>query len=459
MSEEVQVKDKVQEKGSEEPRQPYSYDELKDALENDPALRSEFMKNEDKFITVSESEKSAEKVSDERKDEPSEDAVSVLVKPSWLGSYGKNRKPDEAIQEMAKGNSEKDKTINYFKDEKIPGLETELQRANEERASLKKQISDFEKNPVVGGDKKTDKPAAKEVVIPDLPEGDDMFLTEEGQKKFRDHLAATNADRDNLRNKVDLLEKKIGDVNKKTETVVQEKVAKDGITLEFEAVNDFRKDNPTFFKKEGRETREIEKDYISFMKDLASVKGVSAFAKDGKGYFSKEASDALSSVLDENSQEGKSLREKLQERNIGLPDDFGELQLVYAVRDIRSKKYEKNSSGEFVPITYSEAFKIYRGSNGNQDKKMILDARKQGHEDLQKAIDEKNDKFAKETPSKGGANPINVESFPTETFMKLVNKGARQRTSEEDDILRTLMKAKQFPDSEIQAVLKKPTDL
>lgn len=452
---EVQTKDKAHAAGSEEPRGAYTYDELKSALETDPALRAEFMQNEDKFITVSDNPPAAEpKPQGNGNAQPGGDeAVSVLVKPSWLGSYAKNRKPDEAIQEMAKGNVEKDKTITFFKDEKIPALETELQKANEERATLKQQIADFEKKLQDAGGKPAEKPETKEVKIPDLPE-DDLFYTEEGQKKIKDYLVAINQDRDNLRNELKSITEKVGDIEQKTETVAQDRQAKDAVKMEFEAIDNFRKENPAVFKS-ARNAQDIEKDYVGFMKDMASVQGIEAFAKDGSGRFSKEASDALHAVIDENSEDGKAIREKLQERNIKLPDDFGELQMVYAIRDIRSQTFEKNASGEAVPIPYNKAFKIYQGSNGDELKKMLLDARKDGHENFQKAVDERK-RFAKETPLKGGAGPIDVDNYPTEQFFKLIEKGAAARTDEEDDILRHILKAKNLSDNEIDRMLAKP---
>jgi len=117
-------------------------------------------------------------------EKPAAKKVTLEVTDDLLGSYATGRATGPAILEALKGNKEKDKTILFLKNEKLPSIQTELANANNVANDLRKAMADLEKKkaePAPAPRAKLERPE-----IPDVEIGDEDDITDEAnQKKIR----------------------------------------------------------------------------------------------------------------------------------------------------------------------------------------------------------------------------------------------------------------------------------
>lgn len=431
---------------------------LSEEVAKNPELQEEVLKDADSFIkklsgeleTPPEPDKPAESKPEEtppetKPEEKLKEKLSVEVDPETLGTY-------KDVEAMSKGNKEKDLTIDFFKKEKIPGLEQRLAQAEQERQSLKKEIEEFKKA-------KTEKKAIppkvdiKEIKVPEPKDGD--YITDEDyHKNLRQSLVESIEQnksllsiRDEMKNEIESLKSGIEEIKTSTETEHAKSQRQNQIDTEFDEIDRLRKRNEVFEYK--RSIEDIENDYMEFLENLKIAADVKEPVLDKNGNFSPEIAGAVSTYNDE--KKGEDLRKKCESKGIKLPDDFKELNTVYGIRKIRNEMAERDpATGEYKPISYERAFKLYQSENTSLED-IKLQERKAGHEAYEKAVNKSKD-FAKETPPASGAPPFDISKYTQpqlETMVReLVAKG-EQRTEPETITLKEILKAAQMSEKEI----------
>lgn len=446
---EVQVLEgKVQDK-DKEPEIFSSVEELEKAFEKNSELREEFIHDEKGFIekhTKGKPKEDSPKKESVEKDEIVEtkkvDINAFEVDEDLLGTYAKDRTPENAVMEALKGNAEKDRTINRNK-VKVQELQDDLDVAKNETSVLRQQIEESKKKPA-----KVEKVEIANIEIPELPDDVDMF-TEEGQKVYKDHLKAVRKSNESLKEQVKSIASSVNNFDEEMTSV------KNDVIVEKENVARTKALRTEYTQIDelgitSRPAKEIEADYVDFMETLHKIVGSKNPLYNQNGGFSKEVSDALvlySEPEKQQSDKGNELRVHLARLGRTLPNDFDGLTKIYQIRDLRNKY--RDSTGNFM--SYEVAQKLYEVDTVG-DK--IIKAKSDINAKKQKALNNRKE-YAKETPTKGGPSKVDPQDYPKQQIENILSKASSTRTPEETEFATTWMKAMGFPESEIETLTKK----
>lgn len=460
------------------------FDELKKLMESDSDFAAQVLKDLDAMETMAKEPPVLEGVPEESpasdpevvvvdekatNDDPvavkpevvnDDEVFTVKVKPEWLGTYAKNRSPDEAVQEMHKGVIEKDRTIDFLRKEKIPTLESSVRTFQTENLSLKAELERYKNNQVKPVEQQ-DEVKKVEVAIPtipsfpEIPSGEDAFDEDKvaNYKKLLAEretaiLAASEAKikiaalenkqeiervRNEFRGEIDGLKQ---EQQSKT-SFDNQKVA---VKNEYSEIEDFRKRYPSIFAGD-RTVQEIEGDFIKYMEDIALVSGINGgiYKDDGRS-IRDEVRNAIQIHQDITNKDGEELRSRATERGISVPGDMDVLNRVYAVRGIRKQYGTRSDSGEFIPIDWDAALAI---AKTQKNPLLIEDEKFQSQVEMQnkrdKAIQNRKS-FANETKVGEGQGHLDIANFPMQQFNALMSKDSKSWSETEKDTLRQIAK-------------------
>lgn len=455
--------------------------EIVKAMEADPALAAEFIAAEkagkiDDFVTkhkkpdadpaadpAASHAKTEEKPKEKAPVETPDEEITVKVHRKDLGTYLKNRKPEEAVLEAVKGKAEADKTIDFLRTERVPKLETELGAAVQENKSLKQQLAEY-------GARKAEEakrppaappPPSTDIVIPaDLPDGD--LLEPEYQKQVAAHLKAMTAATKALLARDATREQEITALKgglKKAEdevgSVKQEFIKAGAEGDEDDEIVRMRKRNPDIFVSD-RSEADIRKDYSHFLENLRVVAGVKEPVLDDKGQFGAGIVSAFNQFYAQDDA-GKALREKCDARNVKPPDDLADLTKIEKVQAIRKQYGVFNTrTGQYDPLPYEEALQKYVAGDATLSD-IRIKARAEGQSDYEKALAKRGEK-AHEVKATDSADPadlagITLEDFQTRHVKYLEAVKAGKAMPEERAILESICKLKGMPAAEITRIL------
>ena len=467
------------------------FDELKKLMESDSDFAAQVLKDldamesgtinppvvEEKEEVVSEEVKT--EVIDEQKpvvvDEVKSDdeVVTVKVKPEWLGTYAKNRSPDEAVQEMHKGVIEKDRTIDFLRKEKIPTLENSVRSFQTENLSLKAELERYKNNqskPVEQQDevKKVEVVVPEVPKLPEMPSGEDAFDEEKvaNYKKLLSERETAISAANEAKIKLAALENRQeidrvrAELRGEIDSVKQAQQSKDSfdsqkvaVKNEYSEIEDFRKRYPSIFAGD-RTVQEIEGDFIKYMEDIALVSGINGgiYKDDGRS-IRDEVRNAIQVHQDISNKDGEDLRARASERGISVPSDMDVLNRVYAVRGIRKQYGTRSDSGEFIPIDWDAALAI---AKTQKNPLLIEDEKFQSQVEMQnkrdKAIQNRKS-FANETKVGEGQGHLDIANFPMQQFNALMSKDSKSWSETEKDTLRQIAKHFNMKPEELNPVL------
>lgn len=444
--EKVQVKDESAGQGGSgtegAEKTQYTMDELAKALEENPELRDSFIEDEETFLEshlkkTEEKEESEPKkdASEEKSDEQSEDVpkeVQVTIDKEWLSTYGKNRKPEEAIKEMSKGNAEKDKTIDFFKTQKVPKLESDLEKVRSSEASLKKQIEEFNKQKKE--ESKVEIPKIKAVDLDD----EDLFLSDEGQKKFKESYAGLAKTVEAMAEKIKTLETPAAPA-KETEAKVE--TAEDAeYRKEYAEIDSFLS-----WKKDEFGTvapmELMESDYLDFVGNLAKTAGIDGPIQDKDGAFTPKVQQAMKTYLDVDSDQGKEARKAMAANNMPLLDEgqYNTLSKVYKVRELKTQ----------LGVPYEVALELFNARNRPSEDELKLQGNIEGHKQMAKAKSNR-EQFVKQTPTTSEGGDTEILNMPVAQFNKLMARDPKEWTDQEKHTIKSIYKQNGVPDEEIK---------
>lgn len=380
--------------------------------------------------------------------------VVAKINPDWLTTYlTPERTPEEAVQELAKGKAEADKTILFFKDHKLPLVERERDDFKQENLSLRQQIAGFnrkreEEAKMAPVSPPTATAIEPDEVIPELPEDFDPL--------DKDHVEI-------LVKRQAALDKKIARLTRPeppkpvveipaaiAPTIPSPQQKVNTLEREFQELRALQK-APEF--SEFFDTKEdiavLNQKYDRFFQDLAQANGVRSVI-DVNGRYVPEATQIADAYLNPNNQRHAEIRARADSLGLKPPEETDKLLKIIQVRSLR-QGYQRAGSQE--NISYEEAAKLFRGSNPHLFKSEKIANAVADAERRSKAIENRN-QFAKEPRANDGADPTQQNHAATTRFQELVQKGPKHLTEQERAEFRDVAKTLQFGDTEIAAWLK-----
>jgi len=436
---EVLEKDKGVESAEKEIVRTYeTLDALKAAVKSDPAIRDDYLSNGDKYSIAEKTEEPKAETPSPAEPTLSKRKVTLEVDDEMLGTYGKNREADAAILEALKGNKEKDKTIDFFKNEKLPTVERELQEARTVAAGLKKQIAEYEAKKMELSVKKVEKTNFSD--FPEFKDDESILDDETGPKilKALKNLKEYQTHISGLESKIEALEGSITTAAKARERDAASEAANRQLQEEFQEIDRVVETHAEALGK-ARSFKSMQDDYVGFMDNLKSISGIDGPLFDEAGAFRKEVQDRYR-IYHEESDSGKALREICKAKGIGLPQDFDVLSRIYAIRGIRNNHFERGSDGNPVPISYDKAIRLYQSENPEK-KLAVSDSTRQMSEIEKRARAAENLNKTSELPAEGGA-VVDIENYPREKFMAQMKKPVDEWTDFEVNLFKQVAKTR-----------------
>lgn len=441
-----------------------------------------------------EDKKPEEKPSDEK---PAETLVSLdgqKIKPEWLGTYKTDERSfAEAIEQMHKGNLEKDKTIEYYKFDKTVKLQKERDEAVSKMDSLYSELKELkEKLSATPSQPKEEKPVEKEekVELPEAPkmptppsalDGDDLYDDDKvkaNKEAFDNYLKAIekyNEDKDvyqqalrkhdiqeaarqateKAQSRISELESKVGGWEKEKAQEAEAKketAASEVVQREYEMIEEMRSQHADVLGT-GRPISRIEADYVEFLDNLATIAdvtgGIYQRDADGNTRIKTEITNALNAYLNPASPMGNRLREAASQKGISLPEDYSTLRKVYDIRKIRNSRATV-VNGRYEPITYEEAFEFARMKDPTLNPKQVEKEKRDevlDEHNRRERASQKQGEFAVEPPSSSsGAKPA-VDNISLEDFNKALTKPVAARTPDDIKLLWAVVEDKKVEPS------------
>ena len=406
-----------------------SQEALSEALANNSALGNDFLVNGDKYQISPKVDDSKDESPQESNPEESEakkmEKVTLEVSQDDLGTYGKNRTTDEAIIEALKGNKEKDKTIEFLKDNKLPMLEKDLETSRSSELNLKKQLAEFEQMKKDGKIKSVEKPVLTD--LPDLKDEED-FYDEANQKKIKDAIAS-QAD---VKAYIEKLEGQVANQSSSPASTNDNA---------FEEVDTFMQSTLGSTRK----FKDMQDDYLHFMDNLRIVAGVNAPLMDESGGFSPEI-QGLYQTFHSEGEAGDQLRAKAQGKAV-KPADFSVLSKVYDIQALRNNHFERDTEGIPVPISYEKALRLYEMNNPPvvEEKKAVPQESSPSTSltDIERKAKaaENVANSSREVPV-GTGGDVDIDNYPTDKFFAQMEKPVGKWTDHEVELFKRVAKSK-----------------
>ena len=416
-----------------------TFDALKTAFTKDRELQKEFVAIQSDDAKVEEFLKThvvpkdggaqvaqPARVSTEPPDE--EIVFTGKLKKSDFGTYLTNRKPEEAIAEMAKGNREKDATIEFLKREKLPNLESELAKEKQTREQIEREAKTFKEQLEAFKSKQAAAPAREKIEPVDLTDID--FLDEAGQKKAKDIIAAQQkaladslAREEVLEGKISDIEARITNVSQSVETAGKEREIENRVEQQYGEIDNVRARHRDLFTS-NRSVGDIEDDYLDFCRNLHAIAGCKGPLQDANGQFTPEARQAYDLYHDE--EKGKALKAECDKRGVKLPEDMDDLLVTYRINAIKNEYAKRDpATGQYQPIPFDEALERYALSLETPEQRKLRDI-KAGHDQYEKAVQNRAG-FAKEIPATAASAPVDMSKVGLDEFQALIHEYHNQK--------------------------------
>lgn len=397
-------------------------DDILKAFDTDPALRDEFLEAESKGLVkdfiAKYTDVAPEKTDDSDKANPSQEEkpkeatpdkvddeeVEFKVKKSRLGTYIKNtEKPEEAIEKLIRGKEEADTFIDFTKKVKIPQLTAENEKLKSDVASLKKEFDLYKSKKDLTPQEEVKFSELKNIELPT----EDEFTLEPAKaiEKFKtafDTVQSVIKDRDLLVKMVKETKEQVTNLSTKFTQKEEEDIQTNAkreqqnyAAREFSEIDTLvsSKQFKETFGETQRSVKQIQDDYLEFVRDFASLNGVKEPLVNGK--IIPEVLTILGDYLNEGSPNNAKLKEAADKNGIKLPEDYPILQTVYEIRDVKSKH---------PTLDYTDASLLYlQHKNPNMLREAKVEGAKEAFAAKARALANRQG-HAKETPPGEGGN-------------------------------------------------------
>jgi len=393
-----------------------------------------------------------------------DEEVTIKVRPSDLKTYLKNRTVEEAVREALKGKDEADKTIDFFKVHKVPSLERQLNAERATTTSLRKEIEEWRRKAERAPSAPAQPPqpqAESEIALPEIPEiSDDIDMFDpDDQKKV---LGAVKTIPKLLEAIKDLKSRKPEPPAAPPEPEHREpegsrQQANTGSVTDEYAEIRMLQANPEFADVFGTSTdiADLDSQYFNFVKNMATAAGISSFV-DESGRWTDQVRRAIALYNDQNSSEGKTLRELCERNAIKPPEEMEALTRIYRVRSLRSDYARRGETGEAKPIEYEDAARFFVANNPSVRRQKTAQDQVAEQERIARAIANRN-QYSREPPASSGADQSRIEDLPMERFNALVKKDRKSYTAEETELVKRVLKeGAQMSESEIESWFRSP---
>jgi hypothetical protein len=456
---EVQLKDESQVKP--EVQVFTNMKEIETALAGDPMLQEEFRTDEKGFFerhykppedngkntetdsptkpdeaTGDSVQKKDAEVEPEAEDEDEE--VTVKISKKLLGDYAKNRSPEEAIAELAKGKDKANKYIKYLTEEGIREKEEEIEKLMAENRGLQLKIKEFSEKPAK---------EAKQVDVPDVDIDGELqeidLYSDDGQTKIKNIFKKMAGAANELKKSNSALVNQVQSLEKEMREAPKGDTANSAVYREFEEINRFARRHNDVFGLE-RDIEDIQEDFYEFSNNLAIAAGVKETRKPN-GDWAEEMVKAFDAYSNKDSKEGEILRERLETSGVKLPEDYDGYAALMSIRSIKNSR----------KIPYDEAFAIFKDKY--KDKFNLGEKKNDKHlkdrvEREARALQNR-EKAARETSAKDDSGNIDEYKMTIETAKELLDIPVKKRTAEQMDLLRKTFKRAGYSDSQTEYYL------
>jgi hypothetical protein len=370
-----------------------------------------------------------------------EEEVVLRVKKSDLGTYATGRSTVDAVREKLRGKDEADKTIEFFKNEKLPRLESRAISAENQAAtfvsenkSLKNQIQEYEarlKN--LSGDSGIE-----------LPEEIDFFDP--------DHQELTKKVLEDYRSKR-LASKNVQPQPQKTEPEAKPPAAPDNPTQsekpqqdeakEFDDLRNLQR-NPDYseFFQTKTDIQALNNSYLQFTIDLAKTCGIQN-PYDANGQLTPETRSVLADYFEPKSTRGDRIRTAANRESVAPPEELPALQRVLLYHQVRSTMGTRRPDGTMAPLSESDAVNLLRVKYPNlfETKKNPVNTRIDEIDARSRAIEDRKAR-AVEVPTSAGADVTDLNAMPLSEFNRLMKKPRAQYTPAEQTLMKKLLMEK-----------------
>lgn len=400
---------------------------------------------------------------------PGEDEeITITIKKSLLGTYIKNREPEEAIVEMHKGITERDKFIEFLRNNKLPVLEQELELTKSQLASFKQEAA--RKATSQSADKSSEYDAASgDEDDLQLPEELDLFDPEQTQKVAKI-----------LRKQTEIIKKLSKGEFPQPQAAAQAgpqgpQPGMNPAELEAAQVRMLTK-NPQFaqhFAGMQRDVLDIEKDFLNFCQDIALLNGHNGLITDQNGRIIPAIAEMVTLYQDSSNAAGDAIRARAQAAGIKLPDDMQYLNNVYNIKRIRNQFF-KNGPAGLEPLPWEEAARIFTAQNPAQQPQPHqppvqqyqqpfpgvspgqpqgeLSPEQQQYHRYQTAVQNRN-QYSREPATNTGPDLTDIRNLPPQEFARLERKPYKDMTPvEQETWKRVLRELGGMSDEEIDSV-------
>ena len=316
---------------------------------------------------------------------------------------------------MWKGNNKKDETITFFKEEKIPSLETELENIKKAKKELEEKYSN------VGEESLSEIDISKNVDIIDINE--DILFEDNGVEKVKKSYDDLVTYGKKIQKEVESLR------NKETQKAEEPPAESESVEKEYSDIDSFVSKNTNFFGNV-LPIEKLESKYLDFATNIANSIGVKGTIFDNNGKFIPEVNDAIGSYW-KNDDNGKKIREAIEGKTILTNEENEALNTIYTTRSIK-KEYN---------IPYDVALEIYRARTTPKQEDLDLRARLEEKERLEKAKDNLTN-HAPETKPNASGGDVDLGKLTTNDLERVQNKSFKDWTDSEYNMMLSVYKQK-----------------
>ncbi len=383
---------------------------------------------------------------------------TVTIKRSELGTFATGRSIREAVLEKLKGKDEADKTIAFFKQDRVPNLERRATSAeaealtlSNENKSLKKQLEEYEAKLKAAPQTPAAPSGDSGIEIPDIPEDLDFFDPDH-QEKVKKVLKLVTQKARPVETPAAAPEVKPPEAQKTEEKPF---VPAEPEVNPFDEIRRLQA-NPEYAEFFGTKTdiEKINEDYYRFTLALATTCGIKDAYKDGE--LTPEAQSAINDYFNPKSERGDLLRNQAREKNFAPPEELPALQRAILFHKERSKKV-LGPDGKAVPISEVDAVTYVKARFPHlfTKKPDPVSSRIEDLEARGRAVENRSN-YAKEVPPQVGAEVNDIDKLPMAEYERLYKKNRKDYTPQEVEIWKKILLKAGFTEKQAEDYFKPP---
>jgi hypothetical protein len=378
--------------------------------------------------------------------------VQVTIPKSMLGSYIKNRTPQDGVLEALKGNQEKDAVIALLRrrDEESHGERLSLREELQRMRSTKPVTSagpQAPAQPAVPGSQPPAEVTRDDLNLDDLPDDDTLFEPANVKKLVAANKRLAKWFKD-LNPQLRQTQEAVADLKTKRETEDSANAIRDArnkaLSDEFAEIEELQTQAPTL--KTSTSFAELDRAVVQFVRDIGYIAGVS------KGDFDDAAATAANRFFNDKTPAGDELRKKCAENGITPPEGIAQHQEIMRVRNERrqhlariKRQMEEKAGRKFedyeiqLPLTYTQ---IYRSMTPQDQAQALLRARIEG---AQQAAAAQGGPRAREVPPEAAHRELSLENATEQQVQEIMARPSKTYSAPEARLIKAHYEKLQVP--------------